>query len=349
MVLHEAELRRNRLRIVPVALLGALNYWLAAIIVTVCAIVGTVVAFALASIFEADLWDVAIAVGRLLVEVADVVDWSAVGLVTLIGFVAIGTIAAVVLIVRHLRGVEATVVRETGATIADPNDLQPDVREVANLLAGLAIAADVPVPRFAVVEDPAPNAFAVGRRPERVLVGVTTGLLDSLSRAEVEAVLASEISRIATFDVALSTWAVALTGKTITFADEAAAGEHRLRGVLLAPSVFIAEWLRGFALRDDARKRDMIAVRFTRNPRALLDALETLERDRTVVRNVSRATAPLWFESAAPPTRSRWARRFTTEPSLAERIALVRALLREPGPGSTLTDEAARPDGPEGE
>ena len=326
MALHESEIRRNRYRIVPVALLGALNYWVAAVIVTICTIIGTSVALMIAGIVETDFWEAGFALIRLIIFAGKFLDWSTVGLVMLAVFVAIGTVASIVMIVRHLRGVERQVFAESGASVRTDGAY----REVENLLAGLAVAADIPPPRFAVVDDPAPNSFAVGRKPDRVVVGVTTGLITALTRPELEAVLAYEISRVASWDIALSTWAVALTGKTVAFADEAAEEGWAIRRVLLFVPTMLGEWLRGFALRGLAEQRDMFAVRFTRNPQQLLEALEKLERDGTVVTNVTRATAPLWLESPNLPSRSRWARRFAKEPSLNERIAKLRGLLQEP-------------------
>ncbi len=324
--LHESEIRRNRYRILPVALLGALNYWVAAVIVTICTIIGTAVALLIAGIFETDFWEAGFALIRLIVYAGKFLDWSTVGLVMLVVFVAIGTVASIVLIVRHLRGVERQVLAESGASVPADGSHQ----EVENLLSGLAVAADIPPPRFVVIDDPAPNSFAVGRKPDRVLVGVTSGLITTLTRPELEAVLAYEISRVATWDIALSTWAVALTGKTVAFADEAAEEGWAIRRALLFVPTMLGEWLRGFALRNQAQQRDMLAVRFTRNPQQLLEALEKLERDGTVVKKVTRATAPLWLESPNLPSRSRWARRFAKEPSLNERIVKLRGLLQEP-------------------
>jgi heat shock protein HtpX len=324
--LHDTAIRRNRYRIVPVALLGALNYWVAAVIVTICTIIGTSVALMIAGIFETDFWEAGFALIRLIIFAGKFLDWSTVGLVALAGFVAIGTVASIVMIVRHLRGVERQVLTETRAAVESGGTH----REVENLLSGLAVAADIPPPRFAVVNDAAPNSFAVGRKPDRVLVGVTTGLIDTLTRPELEAVLAYEISRVASWDIALSTWAVALTGKTVAFADEAVEQGWAIRRVLLFIPTLLGEWLRDFALRGQAEQRDMLAVRVTRNPQQLLDALEKLERDGTVVKQVTRATAPLWLETPNLPSRSRWARRFAKEPSLVDRIAKLRELLRQP-------------------
>src|SRR4051812_25302568 len=75
------------------------------------------------------------------------------------------------------------------------------------LVERLAIQADVPMPRVAISEIEAPNAFAMGRSPRHATVCVTTGLLHTLERAELEAVLAHEIGHIKNRDVALMTMA----------------------------------------------------------------------------------------------------------------------------------------------
>ena len=59
-----------------------------------------------------------------------------------------------------------------------------------NLVEGLCIAAGLPKPRIYVIDDDAPNAFATGRDPRHAAVAVTTGLMDKLTRIELEGVLA---------------------------------------------------------------------------------------------------------------------------------------------------------------
>lgn len=209
---------------------------------------------------------------------------------------------------------ERRVLRETGASLAP----QGTNGEVENLLSGLAISADVPPPRFALIEDPAPNALAVGRRPETAIVAVTRGLLDTLSRNETEAILSYEISRIASRDIALATWAVAVTGHTIELWENT--DRFSVTIGLWVPKL-LAQRLRAFALRSQAAQQDMLAVRFTRNPRSLFDALVKLHQDGRVIGNVSTATAPLWLEY--PGRRG---------PTLDERITTLRELLRDPPP-----------------
>jgi heat shock protein HtpX len=242
----------------------------------------------------------------------------------------IGTLVAIAQIWRHRHGVEPLLRKEVGEPVDHPERVQ-----VENLLNGLAISADVPPPRFMIVDDAAPNSFALGTRASNVLVGVTRGLLDQLTRDETEAVLAYQVSRVGSRDIALSTWTVALTGRTISFWEYDSEEKPGVKQVLLTPSVAMAEWIRGRTLRDEARRRDMAAVQFTRHPRALLRALEKLEQDGAVVAGVSRATAPLWLEYPARPdtlTLSRAARRFGTDEPLTERIALLRQVVGDAPP-----------------
>jgi heat shock protein HtpX len=69
----------------------------------------------------------------------------------------------------------------------------------------LCIQADLPKPRVAIAQTPMPNAFAVGRSPKTATVCATTGLLELLSPAELEAVLGHELTHVANRDVLLMT------------------------------------------------------------------------------------------------------------------------------------------------
>jgi heat shock protein HtpX len=194
---------------------------------------------------------------------------------------------------------------------------------VRNLLEGLAIAAHIPPPRFAVIGELAPNSFAVGTRPRNALVAVTTGAINTLSRDELEAILAYEVSRIGSWDVALTSWTVALTGAAMS---EVQSGFARFIGFIpYHGSLLLQRW----ALRDSASARDRAAVRFTRNPLSLINALEVLQSNRHEIKAVTAATAPLWVEVPGSSM-------------LPERIAALRALA---GADPALNSEPARDPG----
>jgi len=88
-----------------------------------------------------------------------------------------------------------------------------------NVVEGLAIAAGLPKPRCYVIDDTAPNAFASGRNPENSVIVVTTGLLQKLNRAELEGVIAHEMSHIKNYDVLVQTLAVVMVGVVALLSD----------------------------------------------------------------------------------------------------------------------------------
>ena len=77
--------------------------------------------------------------------------------------------------------------------------------ELHDMIERLSAMADLPKPRVAVIPTDVPNAFATGRNPKNSVVAVTEGLWSRLSKPEVEAVLAHELSHVANRDVAIMT------------------------------------------------------------------------------------------------------------------------------------------------
>ena len=188
---------------------------------------------------------------------------------------------------------------------AAPSDPEEHPR-YHNLVEGLCVAAGLPKPELYVVDDDAPNAFATGRNPEHAAVVVTTGLLDKLSRVELEGVLAHELSHIRNHDTLVTTIAVTLVGPF----------------VVLAP--FFGRLMQLALSRRRESLADATGVRLTRYPPGLIAALEKLRSDTAVVQSGSRATAHLWIES--PLERDGLNRLVATHPPIEERIAALREL-----------------------
>jgi heat shock protein HtpX len=303
--------RRNRLRIVALVLLATLNY----IVAVVMAAIALGIGIALAIIFY----------GGDVVGDTETFVFFAIGLALVaVGSAVIGILVGLVRIPFLRRRLERRVLSETGARVIGIDEQV----EVRNLLEGLAIASGLPPPRVAVIDDPAPNSFGVGTRPSNTIIGVTTGLEEHLTRDELEAVLAYEVSRIRSWDVALSSWAVALTSGAISAVDDAD-GDNLLKAVLGFVPRRLAESLQVWALRDQGVERDRVAVQFTRNPAALIRALEKLDADTDNIRHVTRATGPLWLEFPANvlgASPSRATRRLARELLLDERIDNLREL-----------------------
>jgi heat shock protein HtpX len=148
-----------------------------------------------------------------------------------------------------------------------------------NLVEGLCVSAGLPKPELYVVDDEAANSFATGRSPAHAAIVVTTGLLQKLSRMELEGVLAHELAHIRSNDTLVTSLGTALVALPLMPAGG-------LAGRLLATLVG----------RGRERDADMSGVRLTRYPPGLAAALEKVRRDGADP-SVSRATAHLWIAS----------------------------------------------------
>lgn len=193
-----------------------------------------------------------------------------------------------------------------------PPRLEPDiVPRVEHILEVLALAAGVTAPRVAAIVDDAPNCLTVGRTSERAWLVVTTGLVETLPKRELEAVLAYELGRIAELEVSFDTVVYALTARSFelwvaAFSDVDHATPLLVPlSVVATPLLVASVALRGAALRNRARLSDGLAVRYCRDPGALARALRTVLDDRHEVRRGDPANAHLWLEY--PHSRaSRW-------------------------------------------
>jgi len=231
------------------------------------------------------------------------------------------------------------IARMTGAHEVAPEDLKPLRRVVENV----SIAAGLPVtPEVRIVQDQAPNAFAAGLRPERSYVGVTTGLLRTMPKRELEAVLAHEVSHIRNRDTYLMTMATIFAGVIALIADVgfraiAYGGRSRKAGALVAVLAIVGFILAPYAallLRMSlSRRREFLAdagaAEILNDPEAMALALRRLELDTTSIRYAEASVAHLWVES--PTDRVESERRgvvalsswFNTHPPLDARVAAL--------------------------
>jgi heat shock protein HtpX len=214
--------------------------------------------------------------------------------------------------------------------------------QLFNLVSEVAIASGMPMPKVAIVEDDAPNAFATGRDPEHAVIAFTTGILRVMDREELQGVAAHEMAHVANRDTLVSAVAATTAGSIALLSDmlmrimwfgggrrdDREGGSNPLvmiAGLLiliLAP--LAAVLLRSAISRNRESLADATAVQFTRNPVGLRRALETLASDSTVVRQRSTSVAHIWIES--PLDSSTTSKLFSTHPPLAERIATLKAL-----------------------
>ncbi|NDE71708.1 MAG: hypothetical protein EB054_03235 [Actinobacteria bacterium] len=217
---------------------------------------------------------------------------------------------------------------------------ESDNPKLFDLIQEVCLASGMPMPKVAIVEDQAPNAFATGRDPEHALIAFTTGILDVMDRDELQGVIAHEMSHVANRDTLVSAVAATTAGIIALISDilmrmlwfgGGRSRDHRdnqmpiflaIIPLILAP--IAATLLKAAVSRRRESLADATAVSFTRNPAGLRSALEVLARDNTVVQARSNAVAHLYIES--PLDASAASRLFSTHPPIQERIAALRAM-----------------------
>ncbi len=224
--------------------------------------------------------------------------------------------------------------------------------QVDNVVGEMAIAAGLPKPAVYVIADPDPNAFATGRDPAHASIAVTQGLVDALSRDELQGVVAHEMSHVRNYDIRLMTVVAALVGAVVLLSDWASRGlwwgggrrsGSRNRGggslgivlfvvwivaIILAP--IVGQMLAMLVSRQREYLADASGAELTRNPLALASALQKVESAAEPTRSIKRGTANLCI---ADPLGRRVGLRegavadlFASHPPMAKRLAALRAM-----------------------
>jgi len=229
------------------------------------------------------------------------------------------------------------------------HDVHP---QLFNIVEEMKIAAGLPaMPKVYIINDPAPNAFATGRRPETASVAVTAGLLARLNRDELQGVVAHEISHILHRDILFVTLAGIMLGSIVLLSQVFLRGmfyssmgsRRRYSGggkgggqaailmlviaiiaAILAP---IMAQLLYFAL---SRRREYLAdagaARLTRYPEGLANALEKIANDPAPqLASVNKVTAPMYITN---PFKKKGQRKLSdltsTHPPISERVRILR-------------------------
>lgn len=235
---------------------------------------------------------------------------------------------------------EKLVLAYTHAREATPEEY----RQLSHLVEGLAIAAQIPAPRCYVIRDDAPNAFATGL-PGKGTICVTTGLLQKMERQELEGVVAHEMAHIANHDTRVMTIAFVLAGLVAIVSDmamrslrwgglgggrrrssrkDSGGGAQALLLVVAVVVIILAPIAAKLLTMAVSRRREYLAdaeaVRLTRNPWGLANALRKIAGDPDPVDSASLATAHLFISN---PLRqgmfsANW---FSTHPPIHDRIA----------------------------
>lgn len=194
--------------------------------------------------------------------------------------------------------------------------------------------AGLPMPTIAIAPHAQPNAFATGRSPEKAVVCVTEGLLQMMSRDELEGVIAHELAHIKNHDMLLQTVTATLAGAISNLAwfgiffggrDDDSNPIGGLLMVILAP---IAATMIQLAIsRQREFKADAVGAEITGRPQGLANALQRLDAAaRRIPMEVAPAAAPLAQVNPLAAHGGGFSKLFSTHPPTAERVERLMAM-----------------------
>ncbi len=214
--------------------------------------------------------------------------------------------------------------------------------ELYGIVEKLAKKAEIPMPKVYIIDSPVPNAFATGRDPEHAAVAVNTALADILDKDELAGVLAHELSHVKHRDILVSTVAASMAGAISTIAqwgmflgggrDENGESRNPVATILVMLVAPLAAMLIQMAV---SRSREYMADKsggeLCGNPNALADALLKIEAfaKRRVMPDATEATAHMFIINPFAGVSAK--QLFSTHPSTAERVKLLREQARAMG------------------
>jgi heat shock protein HtpX len=225
------------------------------------------------------------------------------------------------------------------------------VPQLFNVVQEMAIAADVPMPKVYIIDDPSPNAFATGRDPQHSSIAVTSGLLSKMNREELQGVIGHEMSHVRNYDirftliVGVMVGSIALLAQLFlryTFWFGGGRGRDNGRGggglavILLVVGIVMAILAPIFSALVQmavSRQREYLAdassVELTRNPHGLENALAKLASDSEPLHSANGATQHLYIVNPLKKLGGGSAL-FDTHPLIVDRINRLRDLTGDP-------------------
>jgi len=233
-----------------------------------------------------------------------------------------------------------------------------DYPRLYNIVEEMKIASGLEkMPDIYIIDDPALNAFATGRDPNRAAIAVTSGLLQKLSRDELQGVIGHEIAHVNNRDVLLMSLCGILLGTIVILAwyathmlffssmvggrrsSSSGGGQAQLIilavGILLMILAPIAAQLIYFAI---SRKREYLAdsssALYTRYPEGLASALEKLAASTVPVKSANQSSAPMYIINPFRKKGRAASDLTSTHPPTSERIRILRSMAG----GASLAD-----------
>ena len=206
---------------------------------------------------------------------------------------------------------------------------EADNPRLYRIVENLSITTGTPMPEVYIVQDPAPNAFATGRDPEHAMVAATTGLLDIMTDAELEGVMAHELGHVRNYDIRISMIVYGLVVAVGMIADMlirfAFFGRNNSNPVVLVfglVAMLVAPLVASLVQLAVSRQREYLAeatgAMTTRHPEALASALHKLSEYGRPLQRQNSSMAHLWIADPLKPGMMQ--RLFATHPPIPDRI-----------------------------
>lgn len=219
-------------------------------------------------------------------------------------------------------------------------------KKLINILEGLIVSSGIGVtPKLYIVEDAQPNAFATGRDPEHSVICVTTGLLDKLNYYELESVIGHELSHIANYDIRLSCVVSVMVGFVVMLSDfftrsffyggrrssNSKDSEGNVIFMIIGLVLLIIAPIFGKLIQlAISRRREFLAdatsVKYTRNPDAMISALQKISSDPNELHSANKSTAHMYISSPFRDKKITKSSIWSTHPSLDERVEAIKNL-----------------------
>jgi heat shock protein HtpX len=272
-----------------------------------------------------------------------------------IGLIAAGAIWLVMTLISYNQGSNIML------AVSGARKIGPDDHPILwNVVEEMKIASGLPkMPDVYIINDPAPNAFATGRSPDKAAVACTAGLLEMLNRSELQAVMAHELGHVKNRDILYMMMMGVMMGAIVMLADVGArmlfwgggrsrtssresGGGQMIAIVIALVLMIIAPIVAQIIYFAVSRKREYLAdasaAAFTRYPAALASALEKISGYGRPMKNVSRALAPSFIINPMMQAKGKKKKKgfslFSTHPPMEERVKILRAMSRDAGLGS---------------
>ncbi len=223
-----------------------------------------------------------------------------------------------------------------------------DLPALHNIVEEMTLASGLPkMPDVYVIDDPAPNAFATGRKPETAAVAVTSGLLRICTRDELQGVIAHEIGHVKNRDILLMLYAGVLAGAIVLLAEVGLRGMWFGGGrsrrssdsggggnqivmivaiVLMILSPIIAQLIYFAISRKREYLADATAASYTRYPEGLASALKKIPAAPEKLASANKATAPMYIINPLSRKNKMAANATGTHPPINERVKILRAM-----------------------